>query len=180
MENSNLASIFNEVHTSRLILRRLRIEDGPAMFIVHGDPATNRYNPSGPDPDVATSEKVLQEWLQGWEREGYGYWAITLSQSEDVVGFGGVRRVIWRDRDVLNLYYRLIPAIWGRGYASEMAQMAVVLARKHMPLLPVVARTREKNIASMRVAERAGLRRSPDLDTEHIVFSIGWVSRDGV
>ena len=70
MENSNLASIFNEVHTSRLILRRLRIEDGPAMFIVHGDPATNRYNPSGPDPDVATSEKYYRSGCKVGKEKG--------------------------------------------------------------------------------------------------------------
>jgi [ribosomal protein S5]-alanine N-acetyltransferase len=107
---AHYVSCFALVHTERLVLRHVRIEDGPAMFIVHGDPATNLYNPSGPDPDRATSEEALRAWLQEWECEGYGYWAITPLQSENVLGFGGVRRMIWRDRDVLNLYYRLIPA----------------------------------------------------------------------
>ena len=176
MRNTDLASIFAEVHTERLLLRRLRIEDGPAMFAVHGDPATNRYNPSGPDPDLTTSEKTLREWLQNWESEGYGYWAVIRLQAQDILGFGGIRHIVWRDRDVLNLYYRLTPAAWGQGYASEMAQTAVALARKHMPSLPVIARTREKNVAAIRVAERAGLQRRPDLDTEHIVFASGWSS----
>jgi hypothetical protein len=35
MRNNNLAVIFNEVQTGRLTLRRLRVEDGPAMFAVH-------------------------------------------------------------------------------------------------------------------------------------------------
>jgi [ribosomal protein S5]-alanine N-acetyltransferase len=167
-------SCFALVHTGRLVLRRVRIEDGSAMFTVHGDPATNLYNPSGPDPDRATSDEALHVWLQDWEGEGYGYWAITLSQSENVLGFGGVRRMIWRDRDVLNLYYRLTPGAWGQGYASEVAQKAVALARKHLPFFPVVARTRAHNLASIRVAERTGLQRHPELDTEHIVFTSGW------
>jgi [ribosomal protein S5]-alanine N-acetyltransferase len=179
MRNNNLASLFAVVYTERLVLRRVRIEDGPAMFTVHGDPATNLYNPHGPDPDRATSEAALRVWVQDWEREGYGYWAITLLQSENVLGFGGVSHMIWRDRDVLNLYYRLTPAAWGQGYASEMAQKAVALARKHMPSLPVVARIRENNRASIRVAERAGLQRCPELDTEHIVFASSWTFIDG-
>jgi len=42
----------------------------------------------------------------------------------------------------------------------------------------VIARTRPTNIASIRTAERAGLVRRPDLDTEHIVFALGWRSDD--
>jgi [ribosomal protein S5]-alanine N-acetyltransferase len=178
MRDTNLALLFDEVRTERLVLRRLRIDDGPAMFVVHGDAATNQYNPFGPDPDLATSEETLHKWLQGWESEGYGYWAITLLDAEDVLGFGGVRRIVWRDREVLNLYYRFIPEAWGHGYASEMAITAVALARKYMPYWPVVARTREKNVAAIRVAERAGLQRRPDLDTEHIVFVAGWMPTD--
>jgi len=83
-------------------------------------------------------------------------------------------RLTWRDRDVLNLYYRLRPDAWGRGYATEVARTAVGLARSYMPHLPVIARTRLANIASIRTTERAGLVRRPDLDTEHIVFALGW------
>ncbi len=70
---AELATIFSEVYTERLILRRLRAGDAPALFAVDGDPATHRYNPTGPDPDIAASEKRLRDWLQHWEDEGYGY-----------------------------------------------------------------------------------------------------------
>ncbi len=89
-EPDDLAHIFNEVATPRLVLRRPQIGDGPAMFAVHGDPATNRYNPAGPDPDLATSEETLRCWMQHWENSGFGYWAVTLSQTEYILGFGGV------------------------------------------------------------------------------------------
>jgi [ribosomal protein S5]-alanine N-acetyltransferase len=57
-EPDDLAHIFNKVGTQRLILCCLCVEDGSAMFAVHGDPATNLYNPAGPHPDVATSEEM--------------------------------------------------------------------------------------------------------------------------
>ena len=171
----DLATIFNEVRTERLVLRRPRPTDGPAMFGIHGDPATNQHNPHGPDPDLATSEEKLQSWLRHWEEMGFGYWAVTLLQPENIIGFGGVEHRVWRERDILNLYYRFTPSAWGHGYATEVARTAVALAQKHLPQWPVVARTRERNIASIRTAERAGLSRRPDLDTEHIVFALGWV-----
>lgn len=177
-EPADVASIFNQVTTPRLVLRCLQIGDGPAMFTVHGDPATNLYNPAGPHPDLATSEEMLRECLHHWEVYGFGYWAVTLLQEENIIGFGGVEHWVWRDRDVLNLYYRFTPSAWGQGYATELTRMAVTLARKHLPPWPVIARTRAENTASIRTAERAGLVRRPDLDTEHIVFALGWTPSD--
>lgn len=80
----------------------------------------------------------------------------------------------------MNLYYRFTPSAWGQGYATELARTAVALAQTHFPHWPVIARTRAGNIASMRVAERAGLARRPDLDTEHIVYALGWMDRGAV
>lgn len=172
--SNELAKIFNEVQTERLVLRRLQTEDGPAIFRVHGDPATNLYNPYGPHADLATSEVMLQECLDHWNTYGFGIWAVTRAHEEEVIGFGGVEHQLRWTRDVLNLYYRFIPSAWGKGYASELARTAVDLARTYLPVWPVVARIRAKNIPSIRTAERAGLVRRPDLDAEHIVFALGW------
>ncbi|HEY4389261.1 MAG TPA: GNAT family N-acetyltransferase [Ktedonobacteraceae bacterium] len=168
-----LASIWFRVQTSRLILRRLQPTDGPAMFRIHGDPQTNQYNPAGPHPDLATSEEMLRDCLQYWNDFGFGYWAVTLVQQEAVLGFGGVEHRFWRGQEVLNLYYRFTPGAWGQGYATELAQTAVTLARKHLPQWPVVVRTRTKNLASQQVALRAGLLRRSDLEGEHVVFVAG-------
>lgn len=174
--HAELAAAFGFVSTERLVLRRPAADDGRAMFAVHGDPQTNQYNPYGPDPDLATSEEVLRQWLRQWDDDGFGYWAVTLPPDPVVIGFGGVRRVTWRDWDILNLYYRFTPVAWGHGYATETARAAVGLALAHLPALPVVARVRAVNIASARTAERAGLVRRPDLDDEeHMVFALGWM-----
>ena len=173
---SELASIWAWQQTARLTLRRLLPTDGPAMFAVHGDPATYRYSPARPHPDLATSEEMLRALLQGWDTSGFGYWTVLLARGADekIIGFGGVEHRVWRERKVLNLYYRLTPSAWGQGYATELAQRAVSLARTYLPQWPVVARTRANNLPSIRTAERAGLIRRPDLDTEHVVFALGW------
>jgi len=171
---ADLATIFGEVRSARLVLRRVQKSDGPAFCAVDGDPATHRYTPAGPAPDLASSEQRLHGWLEHWEEEGYGYRAAILPRTEQILGFGGVRHDVWRERDVLNLYYRFTPSAWGQGYATELAQTAVALAQEHLPPWPVIARTRPGNSAPMRTAERAGLRRRPDLDTEYVVFALNW------
>lgn len=172
---ASLLPRFAYVRTDRLILSRPRADDGAAMFRIHGDPATNRYNPAGPAPDLAASEETLRAWLRQWAEDGFSYWAVRLLNAPEIIGFGGVRRMTWRDRDILNLYYRFAPTAWGHGYATEVAREAARLAHAHLPALPIVARVRAENAASIRTAERAGLTRRSDLDTtEHLAYALGW------
>lgn len=171
-----LTAIFGARRTERLALRRVLAEDGPALFAIDGDPATHQFNPPGSAaPDLAASEARLREWRRHWDADGAGYWAITLAGAPEVIGFGGVQRIIWREREALNLYYRFSPRAWGHGYATEMARVAVTLARAHLPQWPVIARVRPANVPSLRVAERIGLLRRPDLDdAEHAALALGW------
>jgi len=174
---ADVAAAFAKVHTARLTLRRLRPRDGAAVFAVHSDPTTNRDTSAGSDPDRAASNARLRSWLRRWETDGYSIWVVTRLQArrvEEILGFGGVTRLLWRDREVLTLYYRFVPRAWDQDYATEVAQTAVELARAYLPHLPIIARTRPDNIAAQQTAERAGLRRHPGLDTAHIVFTLGW------
>ena len=146
-------------------LRPPRAADLDAVFRIHGDPRTNRHNPAGPDPDLAASRQRLGEWLDHWDRHGFGYWAIE-SDDGGVIGFCGVRHETWRGRPVLNLYYRFAPEVWGRGLASATAAHAVRWAAEHHPDRPVIAYTTEDNVGSQRTAQAAGLVRRPDLEYE--------------
>lgn len=89
---ADLATVFADVRTARLALRRPHPGDSPAMFAVHGDPLTNQHNPAGPDPNPETSAGTLRDWLRRWEIDGYGYWAVARVGTEGIIGFGGVER----------------------------------------------------------------------------------------
>jgi RimJ/RimL family protein N-acetyltransferase len=145
----------------RLLLRRLTSTDGPAVFAVHGDPATNRYNSHGPHRDQAQSEASLQVWLADWAQQGIGYCAVSLRTDPDtVIGFTGTRLFELDGVPTLNLYYRYSPLAWGQGIAAEGARAALALAAELRPSTPVVALIDEVNLPSRRLAERLGLRHS--------------------
>lgn len=152
------------VTTQRLSLRRPTPADLSDVFRVHGDPATQRFNPAGPDRDLTASRRRLDEWVAHWAEHGFGYWTVCSLSGSQVLGFGGVRLEEWAGQPVLNLYYRLAPAAWGRGLATELAWAALDLGRQVRPELPLQAYAPEDNIPSQRTAVAAVLFRRPDLD----------------
>jgi [ribosomal protein S5]-alanine N-acetyltransferase len=161
-------------HTAsgRLLVRRPRWDDLEAVFRVHADPRTNVHNPSGPLADREEAKVQLGGWLEHWRQHEFGYWTVELAApgaadpTGEVVGFAGVRHDVWLGQPALNLYYRLAPEHWGRGYATELARHALSVAGRSHPDLLVLARTRPDNVASRRTALAAGLVRRPDLETD--------------
>jgi RimJ/RimL family protein N-acetyltransferase len=158
---------FERTTTGRLLLRRVQESDVEAVFTLHAAPETNRFHPSKTLRSMDAARELLALWLGDWARHGMGYWAVErLDAPGTVVGFGGVRRKELEDQAVLNLAYRFSPQSWGSGYATEMARVALALARKHVPDLPVVAIIHVENAPSLRVAERLGMQRARLMDYE--------------
>ncbi len=159
---------FVSTTTERLLLRRIRESDLEALFALHSDPETNRYSPS-PMRTLDDARERLALWLADWANHGVGYWLVErLDAPGVVVGLGGVRPKDFEGRKVLNLAYRFSPQTWGSGYATEVSRVALAMARKHLPDIPVVAIISQKNTPSLRVAERLGMRLERVIDYEGI------------
>jgi RimJ/RimL family protein N-acetyltransferase len=155
---------FERVETDRLLLRRPRFDDLDEHHRIHGDSRVRTHSPESRHTDRAASEQQLRQWLAHWDDCGFGYW--TVEREGRVIGFGGLWLLgDWNGRgDVLNVYYRVEPESRGHGYATELVRAALDLRDRELAALPVVARILPGNEESIRVAERSGLRRRPDLD----------------
>jgi RimJ/RimL family protein N-acetyltransferase len=62
-------------------------------------------------------------------------------------------------------FYRFTPSAWGQGLAGEGVTAVAAWASRQVPDLPLISRVRPANVASQRVAIRAGLTRAEHLDT---------------
>ena len=153
-----------ELLTTRLSLRRPAPGDAAAVLAVHADPLACAHNPADALTTMAEAEELLGRWQDHWRRFGFGYWVVRRHGEPRVLGFCGLKVMTLRGEPVLNLFYRFDPACWGDGIATEAARAVV---RWAAPLgEPVVARVRPANVASQRVAERAGLTRAEHLDED--------------
>ena len=148
--------------TSRLALRHLQDADADAMFRVFGDAEVMRFGDG-----VQTIERV-HAWLRhaqdSYRERGFGPWAVVEKRSGDVIGYCG----LFYFDDVggqaeVEIGYRLARAHWGRGYATE----AVAAVRDYpfgtLCLPRLIAMIDPGNVASIRVAEKVGLRYEKDV-----------------
>lgn len=154
-----------ELRTDRLLLNRPGPEDLDTIFALHTDQEACAHNPSDLIETRRDADLLLLRWTHQWTRYGFGYWMVRRQDSPDPLGICGVKIVGYRRHAVLNLFYRFFPASWGHGYAGEAATAAVDWAHAHRPDDVVIARVRPENIASQRVALRAGLVRAEEFDT---------------
>jgi len=149
----------------RLLLRPPRAEDVERHFAIHGDPATNIHNPSGPVPDMGESAAMLNQWMAHWREHGFGFWAVAAAEAPDlVIGFGGTNLKPIAGTTRFNLYYRFAPAAWGKGYASELGEAALANAFDALSAPAVHAVVRPDNAPSIRVLERLGMERVGEVD----------------
>lgn len=154
----------DELLTTRLSLRRPTRRDIEMILSVHSDPRTCIDNPSDALATREEAERLFERWDDHWRRFGFGYWVARRRGSETPVGFCGIKTMQLKDENVLNLFYRFHPSAWGCGLASEAAAAVVRWAARQLPDYPLIARVRPQNVASQRVATRAGLIRAEHLD----------------
>jgi RimJ/RimL family protein N-acetyltransferase len=141
-----------------LLLRAPGPQDLQALYEIHADPLTHRFNPHGPMASPQAAQELLDAMTAHWTQHRFGYWVVALSAApQRVVGVGGLVEKRVPGLQGLNLYYRFRPEAWGRGLATALAQRAIafadtVLGRRQ----EVFARVRPDNRPSIRVLERAG------------------------
>ncbi|MDP1979508.1 GNAT family N-acetyltransferase [Undibacterium sp.] len=150
-------SSLSPLKTQRLLLRKLERSDIDSAAIIHGDPATNIHNPTGPR-SRETTRVLLDDWAGSWERQRFGYWTVcSIDEPDQVLGFGGVMRKQIGDFSGLNLYFRFAAHTWGKGYATEMAMAALHASFVVLAEDAVYGLVRPANTPSRRTLEKIGM-----------------------
>ena len=158
------------VETERLLLRRFTEADAEALLRMESDPDVLRHIGRKPLADAeAYRQHIRSSLLPYYDRpEGYGAWAIIEKASREFVGGCSLRPALnYRfaaemayGPDEVELGYGLRKPSWGRGYATELARALIQRAFTELAAACVVACVTLGNVASIRVVEKAGLRRA--------------------
>ena len=117
------------------------------------------------------SDEAIDRYLTAFDREGFSFFAATMSDTGDFIGTIGLQTM----RDVVpnlpqpavEIGWRLAQSVQGKGFATEGAQAVVDFAFNELHLSEVVAITALPNRASRRVMEKLGMTHRPELDFNH-------------
>lgn len=148
---------FDTVRTERLLMRRWREADRDPFAELNGDPRTMVYFPS--TLDRAESDALVDRIEKRFEEQGFGLWALEISETGQFIGFTGLSPM---PPDVpgaggMEVGWRLTRHAWHHGYATEAARAAVGVAFEGAGLTELWSMTAVLNEPSQAVMRRLGM-----------------------
>jgi RimJ/RimL family protein N-acetyltransferase len=156
-----------ELTTPRLRLRRWRETDAAPFAALNADPEVMRYFPR--PLTRAESDDLIENIERGFEREGFGLWALEVQASGEFVGFAGLARPAFEAHftPAVEVGWRLARSAWGEGYATEAGAASLCFGFEQLGLREVVSLTAAANKRSRAVMERLGMSHGPEDDFDH-------------
>ena len=100
------------------------------------------------------------------EAQGWGMWALEVAGGEPFIGFTGLAHKTFAApfTPCTEVGWRLAPAAWGKGYATEAARAAIAFGFDALALDEIVSYTAVGNARSIAVMARLGMRRDGEFD----------------
>jgi RimJ/RimL family protein N-acetyltransferase len=146
-----------DFQTERLLLRGRRLADTQACLEMDREPEVLRFVDDVPWAEPAAHRAFIEARTLGPYAEGLGYWTILDGASRSFVGW-----VLLIPLDAqgpqIEIGWRVRREAWGRGYATEAARPVLRHGFATLGVAEIVADIDERNAASIRVAEKLGMR----------------------
>ena len=145
------------LETDRLLLREYVQEDAEAYFKLNTDPEVVRFVPDKPLLNVEQARQTLIDHpMVDYRKYGFGRGACLLKSTGEQIGFAGLKYL--EELGEVDVAYRLLPAHWGKGLATEAALASIRYGFADLGLKRIIGLVMPENVASVRVLEKMGLR----------------------
>ena len=154
-----------DVTTDRLALRAFEPGDLEELCGVFAEPEVWRF-PFGRGLTRDETESFLLAQMDHWSSWGFGLWVVRLRADDRILGYVGlsVPTFLPEILPAVEVGWRIVPAAWGKGYATEGATAALDEAFDTLGLDRVCSIPQADNLASVRVAVRLGLHLAREVD----------------
>lgn len=146
------------LHTERLILRPLTLQDAEAMFSGWTtDPDVIRYLSWKPHVSIDETKRILSYWMSNYPDTKFYLWGIQLREGRLIgtISFHSISEAFER----AEVGYALAKNVWGKGYATEALKALLTLAFETIRFHRIEAHHAVLNPASGKVMEKCGMQR---------------------
>ena len=176
------------IETERLILRPFTLDDAQASFQMNTDPEVMKFL-GGPFTGTVEDirEMLKKNTLGDYEKHGFGRHAVILKETNEFMGFTGLKYVI--ELDEVDIGYRLKHKFWRQGFGYESTLPCVDFAFNDLGLDRIISLAKADNIASTNLMQKLGLKYEKEVniydeDADYYALNksdwIKWLSRNAI
>ena len=151
-----------ELETERLFLRQWKSTDRAPFAALNSDPRVMEFFPAlltriESDAMADHCEALIAE-------RGWGFWATEIKENGQFIGFVGLHIPAPElpFSPCVEIGWRLAFQYWGRGFASEAANGALLVGFELLNMSEIVSFTTVHNLRSRAVMERLGMQQTKD------------------
>ena len=141
------------ISTDRLNLFTFTPDEAPKFFELNSDEEVMRYTGDLPFDSVEQARGFLESY-DHYEENGYGRWSIYLKETDEFVGWCGLK---FNELGEVDLGFRLLKKHWNKGYATEAALACLKYGFKDLGMKRILGRAHRDNHASIRVLQKCGM-----------------------
>ena len=148
------------IETERLILRELLPTDDVGMFELDSNPEVHRFLGNKPVKHIDESRVYIENVRQQYADNGIGRWAVVLKESNEFIGWSGIKFIKYtlnNHQDFYEIGYRFIQKHWGQGYATEAGLAFVKYAFNELKVENLYAYADAGNRGSRNILEKLGM-----------------------
>jgi len=143
--------------TSRLILRKIKMEDAESIFEYASRPITSKYTIWDVHKDIRDTRQFIRTVLDKYENNQADSWCIVEKKGSKVIGTCGFCN--WKPEHAkAEIGYALSPDYWRKGYTTEAVKKVIEFGFDVMELARMEAICLLDNIGSYKVMEKAGMK----------------------
>jgi len=145
-----------------MLLRGWKPEDTGPFARINADAGVMRFIGDGHPLTREQSDELLARIERHWDEHGFGLWAV--EERGRLIGFAGlaIPSFLPSVLPAVEVGWRLARSAWGRGLATEAGHASLAHAWEVLKLQRVLSIVDPANTASMRVAQKLGMRRAAD------------------
>ena len=147
------------IETKRLILRQFTLDDTEDLYRIYTDEETMRFQVLPENYSVEVERYYLGRHIENYYKTlGFGIWAVILKENNRLIGRCGLVRQPLEGGEEIEVTYLIEREFWNQGFASEAASAALKRGFEKYNFQRIVAFIDPRNAASIRVAEKIGMR----------------------
>lgn len=149
-----------DIESSRLRLKEVSWDDLEDVHRLHSIPEVDEFNTLGLPKDLAETREVMREFIEGGDAQPRKFYAWMIQKKDTGENIGLTGLILSADKFRLGeIFYKLDPAFWQHGYATETARALIRAGFDNFGLHKVEAGVATGNERSIRVLEKAGMLR---------------------